>query len=364
MADLPGGTRGGGGAPAHCLIRKPERGDGGVTAIAIEDRGARLGTWLTAHRELVVVYSRSRDPLDLLERGLVALPHDVQPREPHGRDSLALALVAIGQTFVVLTGGHRPLGRVDDEPRHARRRDAHGREQRPARHGDPPGRSGSAPRSGSSTVSSIGGPRRTADRRDARHALVVEGLALWRSEAPDGKTAPGLEVGRLRHGRPDSDRGARHSRGVRDRGVRPATDEVRAASLRARGQRGGDRLSGVGTARLKVSVYVVCGLFAACRRARSDRAARHGRSGGRAVLPADLGRSRRDRRNEPVRRARGPGGNVRGRLRPHDPQQHPDAPGRGHLSAERDDRAAHHRGRRRLLGCSSQAPRRSAGEPR
>ena len=231
-----------------------------MTTIAIEDRGARLRAWMTAHRELVVVYSAlvilwicasAVSPLFLTSFNLESLMGA----------SLALALVAIGQTFVVLTGGiDLSVGSTMSLVTLVAAMHMDGSD----------GRLATGILLGLGIGAAIGlvngliiGVLNVQPIVATLGMLsVVEGLALWRSEAPDGKTAPGLKsavydtVGPI----PIAVLVILAAFAIGAFVLRRTRFGLRLYALG--GSEEATSLSGVGTARLKVSVYVVCGLFA------------------------------------------------------------------------------------------------------
>jgi ribose transport system permease protein len=232
-----------------------------VTAIALEERSDRLRTWLAAHRELVVVYGA----LAILwvcasaTSSLFLTPFNL---ESLMGASLALALVAIGQTFVVLTGGiDLSVGSTMSLVTLVAAIHMEGSNGRLA--------------TGILLALAIGAAIGLLNGlivavlnvqpivATLGTLSIVEGLALWRSEVPAGKAAPGLKsaiydgVGPI----PRSVLVILAAFAIAAFVLRRTRYGMRVYALG--GSEEATRLSGVGAARLKVSVYVICGLFAA-----------------------------------------------------------------------------------------------------
>jgi ribose transport system permease protein len=232
-----------------------------VTAIALEERGARLWTWLRAHRELTVVYG-ALAVLWICASAVSSLFLTPFNLESLMGASLALALVAIGQTFVVLTGGiDLSVGSTMSLVTVVAAMHMEGSD----------GRLAAAILlalgigAGIGLVNGLIIAVLNVQPIVATLGMlsVVEGLALWRSEVPDGKASPGLKSA------------VYETAGPIPRSVLVifAAFAIGAFILRRTrygmrvyalgGSEEATRLSGVGAARLKVSVYMVSGVFAA-----------------------------------------------------------------------------------------------------
>jgi ribose transport system permease protein len=231
-----------------------------MTAIAFEEKGARAWSWLRAHRELVVVYSA----LAVLwacassVSSLFLTPFNL---ESLMGASVALALVAIGQTFVVLTGGiDLSVGSTMSLITLVAAMHMEGSNGRLA--------TGILLALGiGAAIGLVNGLIIAVLRVQPIVATlgtlsIVEGLALWRSEVPDGKIPSGLKaaiydsVGPV----PIAVLVILAAFALGAFVLRRTRYGMRVYALG--GSEEASRLSGVGTGRLKVSVYVVSGLFA------------------------------------------------------------------------------------------------------
>jgi ribose transport system permease protein len=231
-----------------------------VTAIALEEKGARAWSWLRAHRELVVVYSAlavlwacasSVSSLFLTSFNLESLMGA----------SVALALVAIGQTFVVLTGGiDLSVGSTMSLITLVAAMHMAGSNGRLATGILLALAIGAAIGLVNGLIIAVLGVQPIVATLGT--LSVVEGLALWRSGVPDGKIPPGLKsaiydtVGPV----PVSVLVMLAAFALGAFVLRRTRYGMRIYALG--GSEEASRLSGVGTRRLKVSVYVVSGLFA------------------------------------------------------------------------------------------------------